>query len=69
MRKAIKVFYWSPRIICILAILFVSLFAADAFATGITIWQQEREVARNRQHNHTADRCWIVYVEKNLETN
>jgi hypothetical protein len=40
MKKNIKVFHWSPRIICILAILFVSLFAADAFAPGLTIWQQ-----------------------------
>ncbi len=40
MKKSIKVFHWLPRIICILAILFVSLFAADAFAPGITLWQQ-----------------------------
>ena len=40
MKKSIKIFYWLPRIICILAILFVSLFAADAFAPGLTIWQQ-----------------------------
>jgi len=31
---------WTPRIICILAILFVSMFALDAFAPGLTIWQQ-----------------------------
>ena len=40
MKKSIKVFHWVPRIICILAILFVSLFAADAFAPELTIWQQ-----------------------------
>ena len=40
MKKSIKVFHWLPRIICMLAILFVSLFAADAFAPGLTIWQQ-----------------------------
>jgi hypothetical protein len=40
MKKSIKVFHWLPRIICILAILFVSLFAADAFAPELTIWQQ-----------------------------
>jgi hypothetical protein len=40
MKTSIKVFHWLPRIICILAILFVSLFAADAFAPGLTIWQQ-----------------------------
>jgi len=31
---------WTPRIISILAILFVSMFALDAFAPGLTIWQQ-----------------------------
>ncbi len=40
MKKSIKVFHWLPRIICILAILIVSLFAADAFAPELTIWQQ-----------------------------
>ena len=40
MKTSIKVFHWLPRIICLLAILFVSLFAADAFAPGLTIWQQ-----------------------------
>jgi hypothetical protein len=40
METSIRVFHWLPRIICILAILFVSLFAADAFASGLTIWQQ-----------------------------
>jgi len=40
MKKSIKVFHWLPRIICILAILFISLFAADAFAPELTIWQQ-----------------------------
>ena len=40
MKSSIKVFHWLPRIICILAILFISLFAADAFAPELTIWQQ-----------------------------
>ena len=40
MKKSIKIFHWTPRIICLLAILFVSLFAADAFAPELTIWQQ-----------------------------
>ena len=40
MKNSIKIFYWLPRVICILAILFVSLFAGDAFAPGLTIWQQ-----------------------------
>ena len=40
MKKHSKVFYWLPRIICILAILFVSLFALDSFGGGKTIGQQ-----------------------------
>lgn len=40
MTRSIRLFHWLPRIICILAILFVSMFAADAFAPGLTIWQQ-----------------------------
>ena len=40
MKTSIRVFHWSPRILCILAILFISLFAADSFAPGLTIWQQ-----------------------------
>lgn len=40
MKKSIRVIHWLPRVICILAILFVSLFAADAFKPGLTIWQQ-----------------------------
>ncbi|WP_372641772.1 hypothetical protein [Ancylomarina sp.] len=40
MKKTIKVFHWLPRIICIIAILFISLFAADAFAPELSIWQQ-----------------------------
>jgi hypothetical protein len=35
-----KKLYWLPRIICVLAILFVSLFALDAFDSNLTIWQQ-----------------------------
>lgn len=40
MKTSVKLFHWLPRIICILSILFVSMFAADAFAPGLTIWQQ-----------------------------
>ena len=40
MKRSIKIFHWLPRIICILAILFISLFAADAFTPELTIWQQ-----------------------------
>ena len=35
-----RLFYWLPRIICILAILFISAFAGDAFETGHSFWQQ-----------------------------
>lgn len=40
MNPKIKLFNWLPRIICILAILFVSMFALDAFSPGLTLWQQ-----------------------------
>lgn len=40
MNPKIKFFQWLPRIVCILAILFVSMFALDAFAPGLTLWQQ-----------------------------
>jgi hypothetical protein len=40
MKTSIRIFHWLPRILCILAILFISLFAADAFKPGLTIWQQ-----------------------------
>ena len=40
MKNMQTIFYWLPRIICILAILFISMFAADAFEPGLTIWQQ-----------------------------
>ena len=43
MKTTIRIFHWLPRIICILAILFISMFAADAFAPGLTIWQQLRD--------------------------
>lgn len=35
-----KFLYWAPRIICIIAILFISMFALDAFESGLTFWQQ-----------------------------
>ncbi len=35
-----KILYWIPRVFCILAILFISLFALDSFSPGLTIWQQ-----------------------------
>lgn len=40
MEKSTGLFHWIPRTICILAILFVSMFALDSFAPGLTVWQQ-----------------------------
>ena len=40
MKTPDKILYWAPRILCILAIAFISLFAADSFSPGLTIWQQ-----------------------------
>ena len=40
MKTSLKILHWSPRILCILAILFISLFALDAFAPGHTLLQQ-----------------------------
>lgn len=40
MKNPIRIIHWAPRIICIIAILFISLFAADAFAPERTMWQQ-----------------------------
>ena len=36
----LKIMYWIPRVISILAILFISAFALDSFAPGRTPWQQ-----------------------------
>lgn len=40
MDTSIKILHWTPRIICILAILFISLFALDSFESDRTVWQQ-----------------------------
>lgn len=40
MKSSLKLFHWLPRIICIVAILFVSLFALDAFEHGKSTRQQ-----------------------------
>ena len=40
MVKSAKILYWLPRVLCIAAILFISMFALDAFSPGLTIWQQ-----------------------------
>jgi len=38
--RTIKIYHWLPCIICILAILFISLFALDAFQPDLSMWQQ-----------------------------
>ncbi len=40
MNKSVGIFHWIPRILCVAAIFFISLFALDAFEQGLTIWQQ-----------------------------
>jgi hypothetical protein len=40
MKTMDRVLYWLPRIVCMLAILFVSMFAADAFEPGKSLGQQ-----------------------------
>ena len=39
MKTSTKRLYWTARIICILSILFVSLFALDSFSSERTFWQ------------------------------
>jgi len=34
-----KIVYWAPRILSILFILFISMFALDIFGNGYTVWQ------------------------------
>lgn len=40
MKTNLAILYWTPRILCILTIAFISLFALDSFGTDKTIWQQ-----------------------------
>jgi hypothetical protein len=40
MKNRSKILYWAPRILSILAILFVSVFALDAFDPELTFGQQ-----------------------------
>jgi uncharacterized membrane protein len=39
MKTSTKLLHWIPRILVILAILFVSLFALDSFSSERTFWQ------------------------------
>jgi len=38
--RRIKFFHWASRVLCILAILFVSMFALDAFEGTQSLWVQ-----------------------------
>jgi len=40
MKTSIRFFHWLPRIFCILAVLFLSAFALDSFAPGMSFRQQ-----------------------------
>jgi hypothetical protein len=40
MNNKIAWFHWLPRILCIAAILFISMFALDSFGTGEPVWRQ-----------------------------
>lgn len=40
MNKLTKITHWTPRILCMLAILLISVFALDAFGPGQTVWHQ-----------------------------
>jgi len=40
MKKSNRIIHWIPRILCILAILFISMFALDSFDPKLTMWQQ-----------------------------
>jgi peptidoglycan/LPS O-acetylase OafA/YrhL len=39
MKTSIKLLHWIPRVLVILAILFVSMFAFDSFSPGRTVWE------------------------------
>jgi len=38
--RTLRIFYWLPRVLCILAIFFVSIFALDAFSPELSFWSQ-----------------------------
>ena len=40
MKIPAKAFFWTPRILGILAISFISMFALDAFQPDKTLWEQ-----------------------------
>lgn len=40
MKNSPRILYLAPRVLGILATLFISIFALDAFRQGLSIWQQ-----------------------------
>lgn len=40
MEKPVRLMLWLPRVMAIIFILFVSLFALDSFTAGQTVWRQ-----------------------------
>jgi hypothetical protein len=40
MKSSVSLLHWLPRAICMLSIIFVSLFAFDAFSPEYALWQQ-----------------------------
>jgi hypothetical protein len=40
MKTKIKIMHWTPRVLCILAILFLEMFAMDSFDPSYTLGQQ-----------------------------
>ena len=40
MKPFVRQIHWLPRVLCILAILFITMFSLDAFDPKLTIWQQ-----------------------------
>jgi len=39
MKTSVRIFTWMPRILCMLAILLISMFALDSFSPERTFWQ------------------------------
>jgi hypothetical protein len=39
MKTSTRIVHWVPRVLCIMAILFISLFALDSFSSERTLWQ------------------------------
>lgn len=40
MKTSVAIIHWTPRILCILALLFISIFSLDEFGTGLPVWKQ-----------------------------